>query len=135
MKNFLLLFITCICCMFMQVSGMANATTLTNNENCILVSADKNTSDWTEVQSVVIPFDTPIHEGVTKNGNPKYYFTFESIGDVTISESSAKKFRERSTNIELVKWYSASKDSYRYSTRQVRAKKSKVPNINLTDLF
>ena len=119
----------------MQVPNVANATTIVSNDAIAIVDTDKNTSDWTEVQSVVIPFDTPIHEGITKKGNTKYYFTFESIGNVTISESSAKKFRERSTNIELVKWYNASKDTYRYSTRQVRAKKGKLPNINLTELF
>lgn len=133
MRKFLYLIFACACCLFVQASDMAYAISPTD-EIAFVVSND-NKSDWAEVQSIVIPFDTPIFEGVTKSGNVKYYFTFKDIGDVAVSESSAQKFKDKSANIELVKWYSSSKDSYKYSTRQVRNKRRKAPNINLTELF
>jgi len=133
MRKFLYVILACICCFVMQACDVAYAMSPTD-EVTILANNDGK-SDWAEVQSIVIPFDTPVYEGVTRSGNPKYYFTFKNIGDVAVSESSAKKFKEKSTKIELVKWYSASKDTYRYSTRQVKKKKGKIPNINLTDLF
>ncbi len=89
---------------------------------------EENKDKWVEVQSIVLPFDLPVNSGVTTKGNPKYWFTFKEIGDVTISATNYKKYSTKSERIELVKWQKSSK--YRYTTRA----KEKA-NIDLTKLF
>lgn len=83
---------------------------------------------WIEIQSIVLPFELPVNTGTTAKGNPKYWFTFNGIGDVSISATNYKKYSTKSGYIELVKWQKGNK--YRYTTR-AKAK----DNIDLTKLF
>lgn len=87
-----------------------------------------NEDKWVEVQSVVLPFELHVNTGTTTKGNPKYWFTFNSIGDVSISATNYKKYSAKSEYIELVKWQKGNK--YRYTTRA----KAKV-NVDLAKLF
>lgn len=90
------------------------------------VNADED--KWIEIQSIVIPFDLTVNSGTTPKGNPKYWFTIQGIGDVSISVANYKKYSQKSEYIELVKWQKGNK--YRYTTRA----KSKG-NIDLTKIF
>lgn len=83
---------------------------------------------WVEIQSITLPFELPVNTGTTAKGNPKYYFTFNGIGDVSISATNYKKYSAKSEYIELVKWQKGNK--YKYTTR-AKAK----PNVDLTKLF
>lgn len=87
-----------------------------------------NEDKWVELQAVVIPFDLTVNAGTTSKGNPKYWFTINGIGDVSISAANYKKYSEQSEYIELVKWQKGTK--YRYTTRA----KGKN-NIDLTKIF
>lgn len=87
-----------------------------------------NEDKWIEIQSVVIPFDLTVNSGTTAKGNPKYWFTIQGIGDVSISVANYKKYSQKSEYIELVKWQKDNK--YKYTTRA----KGK-DNIDLTKIF
>lgn len=90
--------------------------------------ANVNKDKWIEIQSVVIPFDLTVNSGTTSSGNQKYWFTFENIGNISISVTNYKKYSEKSEYIELVKWQKGNR--YKYTTRA----KGKS-NIDLTKMF
>ena len=97
---------------------------------------EKKESPWVEIQVVDIPFEAVIHEGVTRNNNPKFWFEFPNIGNVTISEGNAKKFKAREVTIVLVKWENKETGKFKYSTRQKNGRTAKVtPNVDLNTLF
>lgn len=97
--------------------------------------SDSKKSDWQEVQTVVLPSDVTIHEGVTRTGNPKYWIEVEDI-NVPVSAGSAVKFKAHQVKLELVKWYNESTGKYKYSTRQVKsASSNKGRNIDIVGLF
>ena len=97
---------------------------------------NKKQSDWKEVQTVVIPAGQTVFEGVTKNGNPKYWFEFAEIGKVSVSPSSAMKYKSGEVSLVLVKWYNEVTEKYRYSVRQNGGKaKKEVKNVDLAGVF
>lgn len=103
--------------------------------SCVTSNAqEKNESKWVEIQEVEIPFGLDIHEGLTRKGNPKYWFTFDEIGNVPISEGNVKHYLNQTKTIVLVKWEKSGK--YKYTTRQKKGESKKVtPNMDLTTLF
>ena len=95
----------------------------------------KKQSDWKEVQKVEIPTDIEIHEGLTKNGNPKFWIIVADT-NVTVSSGNAAKFKAGEVKLELVKWQNSKTGAYKYSTRQVKGShKSESKNIDLSKLF
>ena len=95
----------------------------------------KKQSDWKEVQKVEIPTDIEIHEGLTKNGNPKFWVVVANT-NVTVSSGNAAKFKAGEVKLELVKWQNSKTGTYKYSTRQVKGShKSESKNIDLSKLF
>ena len=92
-------------------------------------------SDWKEVQTVVLPSDVTIYEGVTRNGSPKCWIVVEDI-NVPVAVGNAQKFKMHQVQLELVKWHNPTTGKYRYSTRQVKsASSNKGRNIDLVGLF
>ena len=91
-------------------------------------------SPWTEIQVVEIPQGQRIYEGVTKNGNPKYWFEFGEI-KVNVSPGSATKYKNNTTTLLLVKWQHKETKAIKYSTRQKERAKKNTPNIDLNNLF
>lgn len=89
-----------------------------------------------EIQKVEIPAGTNIHEGITRNGNPKYWIEVSGI-QVTVSAGSAAKFKEGQVKLELVKWQHKDTGAFKYSTRQVKSASAKKEskNIDLSKLF
>lgn len=83
------------------------------------IKQDNTTADWIERNKVVIPFDLKVHTGVTRNGNPKYYFIIKDI-IVYISPSNYQKYKNREAKILLVEWYNPHKDLFRYTTQQYK---------------
>ena len=83
--------------------------------------------EWIEIQSITLPFELPVTKIATTKGF-KFYFTFDGIGDVSISATNYKKYSTKSEYIELVKWQKGNK--YKYTTRA----KAKA-NVDLTKLF
>lgn len=101
---------------------------------CATLNAqEKQESPWIEIQEVEIPFGLEIHEGITKNGNPKYWFVFDEIGKVSISEGNVKHYTNQTKTIVLVKWEKDGK--YKYTTRQKKSTKKSTPNVDLNNLF
>lgn len=100
------------------------------------LSAREN-SPWREIQTVEIPSNVEIHEGVTKSGNPKAWIELEEIGNVSVSPKSAEKFKAGEVKLELVKWYNDTTKKYRYSTRQIKGMSSskESKNIDLGRVF
>lgn len=94
----------------------------------------KQESPWKEVQVVEIPSGQTIHEGLTKNGNPKFWFEFGDI-KVTVSSGSAAKYKDNTTTLLLVKWQHQESGKIKYSTRQKSTDKKSTPNVDLTKLF
>ena len=95
----------------------------------------KKESPWVEIQQVDIPAGQNIQEGVTKSGNPKFWFDFPSIGKVTVSASNATKYKE-GVPLVLVKWENKETGKFKYSIRQKYRRTAKVtPNIDLNNLF
>jgi hypothetical protein len=95
----------------------------------------KKDSQWVEVQQVDIPAGQNVYEGVTKNGNPKYWFEFESIGKVNVSPGSAVKYKKGEVTLILVKWQHVENGKFKYSIRQ-KSKAGKVtPDVDLTKVF
>lgn len=105
--------------------------------SCVTSNAqEKKESPWVEVQQIDIPAGQDIQEGVTKSGNPKFWFDFPSIGEVTVSASNATKYKSGETTLVLVKWQHKEKGTFKYSIRQKYGRTSKVtPNIDLNNLF
>lgn len=98
--------------------------------------APKN-SPWKEIQTVEIPSNVEIHEGVTKSGNPKAWIELPEVGNVSVSPKSAEKFKAGEVKLELVKWYNDTTKKYRYSTRQIKGTSSskESKNIDLGRVF
>lgn len=99
-----------------------------------VVAQQKQDSPWKEVQVVEIPAGQTIYEGVTKNGNPKFWFEFGEL-KVNVSPGSAAKYKANTTTLLLVKWQHSETGKYKYSTRQKSAAKKNTPNVDLTNLF
>lgn len=99
-----------------------------------VVAQQKQDSPWKEVQVVDIPSNLPIYQGVTKNGNPKYWFDFKGL-QVTVSPGSAAKYKDNTTTLLLVKWQHQESGKIKYSTRQKSVAKNNTPNIDLNKLF
>lgn len=106
--------------------------------SCVTANAQeqKKESPWVEVQQVDIPFEAVINEGVTKSGNPKFWFEFKNIGKVTVSPGNAEKFNKQETVLVLVKWENKDTGKFKYTTRQKNKRTAKVtPNVDITTLF
>ena len=90
----------------------------------------------TVLQTIVVPDGTPIHSGVTRTGNPKYWVTLTFNGeskDVTVSESLAKKYQSGAAKIEIVKRKDNSTGKITYSARTLGGRQSKKStDINLS---
>lgn len=99
-----------------------------------VVAQQKQDSPWKEVQVVEIPAGQTVHEGVTKNGNPKFWFEFGEI-KVNVSPGSASKYKANQVTLLLVKWQHSETGKYKYSTRQKSVAKKSTPNIDLNNLF
>lgn len=105
--------------------------------SCVTSNAkEKKESPWVEVQQVDIPAGQDIQEGVTKSGNPKFWFDFPNIGKVTVSASNAAKYKSGDTVLVLVKWENKETGKFKYSIRQKYGRTAKVtPNVDLNNLF
>ena len=91
-------------------------------------------SPWEEIQAIEIPQGQQIYEGVTKSGNPKYWFEFGEL-KVNVSPGSAIKYKEGATKLLLVKWQHKDTGKYKYSIRQKERAKKNTPNVDLNSLF
>lgn len=98
------------------------------------VVAQQKQSLWKEVQVVEIPVGQTIYEGITKNGNPKFWFEFGEI-KVNVSPGSAAKYKANTTTLLLVKWQHSESGKYKYSIRQKSTAKKSTPNVDLNSLF
>lgn len=104
--------------------------------SCVTANAqEKKESPWVEVQQVDIPAGQEVHEGVTKNGNPKFWFEFSSIGNVTVSQGNATKYKKGEVTLVLVKWQNKETGKFKYSVRQKGGTKSVTPNVDLNNIF
>lgn len=99
-----------------------------------VVAQQKQESPWKEVQVVEIPAGQTLHEGLTKNGNPKFWFEFGEI-QVTVSPGSAAKYKDNATTLLLVKWQHHESGKIKYSTRQKSQSVTKTVDVDLTKLF
>lgn len=99
-----------------------------------VVAQQKQESPWKEVQVVEIPAGQTLHEGLTKNGNPKFWFEFGEI-QVTVSPGSAAKYKDNTTTLLLVKWQHQESGNIKYSTRQKSQSVTKTVDVDLTKLF
>ena len=99
----------------------------------IPTTSAQNKSEWVEQTTVEIPYTVEINEGVTKNGNPKYWINIEDIS-VPVSESNYKKFINKEAVLVLVEWYNPTTGNYKYTTRQ-KAKANVVKKLNLDELW
>lgn len=99
-----------------------------------VVAQQKQDSPWKEVQVVEIPAGQTIYEGVTKNGNPKFWFEFGDL-KVNVSPGSAAKYKANQVTLLLVKWQHSESGKYKYSCRQKSTAKKSTPNIDLNSLF
>ena len=85
--------------------------------------------EWVETDCIEIPQGLEIFSGITKNGNPKYWFEIEDI-KVFISPTNKEHYINNTCTILLVEWYNKSKDVYKYTTRQKKeTKQSKRINL------
>lgn len=91
-------------------------------------------SPWIEIQVVEIPQGQRIYEGLTKTGNPKYWFEFGEL-KVNVSPGSAIKYKEGVTKLLLVKCQHKDTGKYKYSIRQKERVKKNTPNVDLNSLF
>lgn len=89
--------------------------------------------EWVEQTTVEIPYTVEINEGVTKNGNPKYWINIEDIS-VPVSENNYKKFINKEIVLVLVEWYNPKTGNYKYTTRQ-KTKSDIVKKLNLDELW
>lgn len=102
--------------------------------NFAVAQQTKKESPWKEIQVVEIPQGQRIYEGVTKTGNPKYWFEFGEL-KVNVSPGSAIKYKEGATKLLLVKWQHKDTGKYKYSIRQKERVKKNTPNVDLNSLF
>lgn len=91
-------------------------------------------SAWQEQQCIDLPKGIVIHEGVTRNGNPKYWLEFDQIGKVIVSPSNVKSYKSGSITLQLVKWYNKDTNSYKYTIRKKKGVKQ-TKNIDLLTIF
>jgi len=96
--------------------------------SCFLVEAKRK-----EIQSATLPQTTIVYEGITKNGNPKYWIEVQGV-KVSISKSNADKLR-KGEEILIIKWVDEN-GKYSYSTRCKGQKRGKIitPNIDLSSI-
>ena len=99
---------------------------------CTLAFA--NESKWVEMQCIDIPAGATVHESTGRPGNTKYWFEFDLIGKISISSSSAEKYKAGKVTLQLVKWYNKETKEYRYTIRQKKDHKE-TKNIDLLTIF
>lgn len=121
MKKIFAIMVVAMATMFSSVTANAQET--------------KKVSPWVEVQQVDIPAGQNLQEGVTKNGNPKFWFTFKAIGDVSVSPGSASKYKKGEVTLVLVKWENKENGKFRYTIRQKERAVSVTPNVDLNNIF
>ena len=89
--------------------------------------------EWVEVQSIIVPLNTPIYYRFTEKGNIQYFLKLDKIGNVTVSKSNAEKFLGGEIQLELVKWQSKiDMNKFKYTVRQYKPAQS---NFDLRDIF
>ena len=99
----------------------------------IPIVSNAKVSEWTEIQSVVVPVNTPLYYKFTEKGNVQYFLKLEHIGNVTVSKSNAEKFLTGEIQLELVKWQNKIEPTkFKYTVRQYKPSQS---NIDLRDVF
>ena len=96
-------------------------------------SAQEKKSDWEEVTTIEVPYDTEIIQGVTKNGNPKYYIDIEDT-QIIVSENNYIKFKNKEIILIIVEWYNPETDKYRYTTRQ-KKQSNITKKLNIEQLW
>lgn len=96
---------------------------------------EKKESPWVEIQQVDIPAGQDIQEGVTKSGNPKFWFEFANIGKVTVTPGSAAKYKSGEVTLILVKWQHKEKGTFKYSVRQKSRAGKVTPDVDLSVIF
>ena len=85
--------------------------------------------EWVETDCIEIPQGLEIFSGITKSGNPKYWFEIDGV-KVFISPTNKEHYINNTCTILLVEWYNAIKDMYKYTTRQKKeTKQSKRINL------
>lgn len=87
--------------------------------------------EWIEVQSVVVPPDTPLYHYYTKDGNVKYVFVLGDI-NVPVSTKNAEGYLDGIYKLEIVKWYNRVNNKYKYTTRQYKPSQA---DIDLQTVF
>ena len=88
-------------------------------------------SEWIEVQSVVVPEGTPLYHYYTKDNNIKYVIVIGDI-NVPVSTKNAEGYLSGIYRLEVVKWYSQVTKKYKYTTRQYKPMQS---DIDLQTVF
>ena len=96
-------------------------------------SAQEKKSDWEEVTTIEVPYDIEIVQGVTKNGNPKYYIDIEDT-QIIVSENNYIKFKNKEIVLVIVEWYNPETGKYRYTTRQ-KTKSNITKKLNIEQLW
>lgn len=96
-------------------------------------SAQEKKSDWEEVTTIEVPYDVEIVQGVTKNGNPKYYIDIEDT-QIIVSENNYIKFKNKEIVLVIVEWYNPETNKYRYTTRQ-KTKSNITKKLNIEQLW
>lgn len=96
-------------------------------------SAQEKKSDWEEVTTIEVPYDIEIIEGVTKNGNPKYYIDIEDT-QIIVSENNYIKFKNKEIVLVIVEWYNPETNKYRYTTRQ-KKQSNITKKLNIDELW
>jgi len=87
-----------------------------------------------------VELKTPkIHEGTTRNGNPKYWIVIsdgERTINVSVSEGNAKKAQKGEITLELVKRQNKETGKITYSTRQLGGARrgSGTPDIDIKNI-
>lgn len=114
---------------FIAIIIVAMSTVFTINAQ----ETETKKSEWVEQTTVEIPYTVEINEGVTKNGNPKYWIDIEDIS-VPVSEGNYKKFINKEIVLVLVEWYNPTTGKYKYTTRQ-KAKSNVVKKLNIDELW
>lgn len=96
-------------------------------------SAQEKKSDWEEVTTIEVPYDVEIVQGVTKNGNPKYYIDIEDT-QIIVSENNYIKFKNKEIVLVIVEWYNPETNKYRYTTRQ-KKQSNITKKLNIDELW
>ena len=96
-------------------------------------SAQEKKSDWEEVTTIEVPYDVEIVQGVTRNGNPKYYIDIEDT-QIIVSENNYIKFKNKEIVLVIVEWYNPETNKYRYTTRQ-KKQSNITKKLNIDELW